>query len=93
MLTPSAVIVAALSVAFTAAAVAPAACVRPSRAGFQVQGQVKICPGRYIIPDRAERGVIIAASSNTQIDLTASRCRAVTPHRRNSSASASRARA
>lgn len=45
-------------------------CIRPSRAGLQVQGQVKICPGRYDIRDRSERGVIIAATSNTSIDLT-----------------------
>jgi len=45
-------------------------CIRPSRPGLQVQGQVKICPGRYWIADRAERGVIIAASSNTTIDLS-----------------------
>jgi len=49
---------------------APASCIRPSRAGLQVQGQVKVCPGRYWIADPAERGVIIAATSNTVIDLT-----------------------
>jgi parallel beta-helix repeat protein len=47
-----------------------APCVRPSRAGTQVQGEVRICPGRYRIPDPAERGVIIAASSGTRIDLS-----------------------
>lgn len=47
-----------------------APCLRLSRAGTQVQGSVKICPGRYRIPDRTERGVIIAASSGTRIDLT-----------------------
>ncbi len=47
-----------------------APCVRPSRAGTQVQGEVRICPGRYRIRDPNERGVIIAASSGTRIDLT-----------------------
>jgi parallel beta-helix repeat protein len=31
---------------------------------------VRVCPGRYRIPDRGERGVIIAAASGTRIDLT-----------------------
>jgi parallel beta-helix repeat protein len=45
------------------------ACVRLSRAGTQVQGEVRICPGRYRIADPAERGVLIAAASGTRIDL------------------------
>jgi parallel beta-helix repeat protein len=56
--------------ALAGGAAAPPACIRPSRAGMQVQGQVRICPGRYWVADRSERGVIIAASSNTSIDLT-----------------------
>jgi parallel beta-helix repeat protein len=47
-----------------------APCIRPTRAGTQVQGEVRVCPGRYRIPDRSERGIIIAASSGTRIDLT-----------------------
>lgn len=47
-----------------------APCIRPTRAGTQVQGEVRVCPGRYRIPDRGERGVIIAAASGTHIDLT-----------------------
>jgi parallel beta-helix repeat protein len=47
-----------------------APCLRPSRAGTQVQGEVRVCPGRYRISDPAERGVIIAAASGTRIDLT-----------------------
>ena len=47
-----------------------APCVRPSRAGTQVQGEVRICPGRYRIADPAEHGVIVAAASGTRIDLT-----------------------
>ena len=59
----------ALAVGSVAAAGA-APCLRPSRAGTQVQGEVRICPGRYRIPDPSERGVIIAASSGTRIDLS-----------------------
>jgi parallel beta-helix repeat protein len=40
------------------------------RAGTQVQGEVRICPGRYRIADPSERGVIVAAASGTRIDLT-----------------------
>ena len=47
-----------------------APCIRPSRAGTQVQGEVRVCPGRYRIFDAAERGVIIAAASGTRIDLS-----------------------
>lgn len=45
-------------------------CMRLSRAGTQVQGEVRICPGRYRIADPGERGVIVAAASGTRIDLT-----------------------
>jgi parallel beta-helix repeat protein len=47
-----------------------APCIRPTRAGTQVQGEVRVCPGRYRIADRNELGVIIAAASGTRIDLT-----------------------
>lgn len=50
--------------------VAAAPCIRPTRAGTQVQGDVRVCPGRYRIPDAREAGVIIAAASGTRIDLT-----------------------
>jgi parallel beta-helix repeat protein len=49
---------------------AAAPCIRPSRAGTQVQGEVRICPGRYRIADPSERGVIVAASSGTRVDLS-----------------------
>jgi parallel beta-helix repeat protein len=49
---------------------AEAPCVRPTRAGTQVQGDVRVCPGRYRIPDPGDRGVIIAAASGTRIDLS-----------------------
>ncbi len=47
-----------------------APCVRPSKAGTVVQGDVAICRGRYRIPDPDGRGVIIAGSSGTVVDLT-----------------------
>ena len=56
-----------LGSASTALSAAP--CVRPTRAGTQVQGEVRICPGRYRIADPSDRGVIIAAASGTRIDL------------------------
>ncbi|NNG16430.1 MAG: hypothetical protein HKM89_08115 [Gemmatimonadales bacterium] len=46
------------------------ACIRPTRPGTQVQGEVKICPGRYRMSDSTERGVIIVANSGTRLDLT-----------------------
>jgi parallel beta-helix repeat protein len=49
---------------------ASAPCIRPTRPGTQVQGEVRVCPGRYRIADRKEQGVIIAAASGTRIDLT-----------------------
>lgn len=63
----------AFSLAFVLAFSGPhhvAPCIRPARAGTQVQGDVRVCPGRYRIPDRAEGGVIVAAASGTRIDLT-----------------------
>ena len=53
-----------------AAAGSVAPCLRPTRAGTQVQGDVRVCPGRYRIVDPTERGVIIAAASGTRIDLS-----------------------
>ena len=45
-------------------------CTRLTRAGTQVQGEVKICPGRYRFADPGERGVIVIAASLTRLDLT-----------------------
>jgi len=62
----------ALAAALAALAPTPgtaAPCVRPTRAGTQVQGDVRICPGHYRIADPTERGVVIAAASGTRIDL------------------------
>lgn len=47
-----------------------APCIRPTRAGTQVQGDVTVCPGRYRIPDRGEIGVLIVAGSGTRLNLT-----------------------
>jgi parallel beta-helix repeat protein len=49
---------------------AEAPCVRPTRAATQVQGEVRVCPGRYRIADPKEQGIIVAAASGTRIDLT-----------------------
>lgn len=51
-------------------ALAAAPCVRLTRAGTQVQGDVRVCPGHYRIADPTERGVLVAASSGTRIDLS-----------------------
>ncbi len=48
----------------------PAPCIRPARAGTQIQGEVKVCPGRYRVADSAEQGVLIIASSGTRLDMT-----------------------
>lgn len=70
----------AISTAFLAPAGIPSAhpslrpsavrCIRIDKAGTQVSGDVKVCPGRYRIPDHNERGVIVILGSNTRVDLT-----------------------
>ena len=65
---PAVFAVASVLAPFNSFAYAP--CIRPIRAGTQVQGEVRICPGRYRIADPGERGIIIAAASGTRIDLT-----------------------
>lgn len=59
-----------LALAGLAGEVSPAPCVRLTRAGTQIQGDVKICPGRYRFADRTERGVVVIAASLTRLDLT-----------------------
>ncbi len=49
---------------------AGSSCLRLTKAGTQIQGDVKICPGRYRLPDPTERGVIIIAASGSRLDLT-----------------------
>ena len=60
----------ALSLLFLPGLRTAAPCIRPLRAGTQVQGEVKVCPGRYRLPDPTEQGVIIVAASRTRLDLT-----------------------
>lgn len=45
-------------------------CLRLTRAGTQVQGDVTVCPGRYRIPDPTEIGVLVVAGSGTRLNLT-----------------------
>ena len=45
-------------------------CIKLLRAGTSIQGTVRVCPGRYRIPDPMERGVVIVATSGTTVDLT-----------------------
>ncbi len=65
-------VVAFLLSAFSAAAGTqiPNDCLRITQAGTQVQGRVRVCPGRYRIADPEEVGVIVVASSGTHLDLT-----------------------
>ncbi len=67
---PVVVLIAGAAMTFPLLAPATAPCIRPTRAGTQVQGEVQVCPGRYRIPDPRAQGVIVAASSGTRIDLT-----------------------
>jgi len=55
---------------FLLALTAGAPCIRLTRPATQVQGDVRICPGRYRVADPTERGVLVAAASGTRIDLT-----------------------
>lgn len=66
--------------AFVVAAVAPLiatgalhradSCLKLGKAGTQVQGIVRVCPGHYRIADPKERGVLIVVSSGSRIDLS-----------------------
>jgi parallel beta-helix repeat protein len=60
-----------IALSLSAAALPPGeACTRLTRAGTQIQGDVKICPGRYRFADPREQGVIVIAASLTRLDLT-----------------------
>ena len=50
----------ALLLALPARAAAGAPCVRLTRAGTQVQGDVRVCPGRYRIADPTEHAAAIS---------------------------------
>ncbi len=45
-------------------------CFKLLKAGTPIQGEVRICPGRYRLADPAEHGVIILAGSGTRLDLS-----------------------
>ena len=45
-------------------------CVRVLRANMHVEGEVKVCPGRYRVRDPEERGVLVITGSGTTLDLT-----------------------
>ncbi|HEU4763215.1 MAG TPA: NosD domain-containing protein [Gemmatimonadales bacterium] len=45
-------------------------CITIPRAGLRVQGDVRVCPGVYRVPDPTEQGVLVVAASATRIDLT-----------------------
>ena len=53
-------ILAALSFISLLHAAAP--CTRVSRAGTELRGDTKICPGRYRIADPGQKGVLIVAA-------------------------------
>lgn len=60
----------ALAVLPAARPAAAEPCRRLWRAGTVVKGQVRICPGRYRIPDPGEQGVLVVGESGTSIDLS-----------------------
>ena len=60
-------ILAALSLLSALHAAAP--CTRVSRAGTELRGDTKICPGRYRIADPAQKGVLVVAASGLHLDL------------------------
>ena len=63
-------IAAVLSIlAFASGLPAAAPCTRVSRAGTELRGDTKICPGRYRISDPGQRGVLVVAASGLHLDL------------------------
>ena len=63
-LLPAYSVLAALSIV-----TAGAPCTRISRAGTELRGDTKICPGRYRIADPGQKGVLIVAASGLHLDL------------------------
>ena len=45
-------------------------CVRVLRANTHVEGEVKVCPGRYRVRDPEEKGILVITGSGTTLDLT-----------------------
>ena len=63
-------IASALSVvSLLSALVAAAPCTRVARAGTELRGDTKICPGRYRIADPGQKGVLVVAASGLHLDL------------------------
>lgn len=56
--------------ALTGARPAAPPCLTIPRAGMEVEGEVKICPGAYRVADPRERGVIVVTAAGTHIDLS-----------------------
>ena len=56
-----------LSLMSALAAAAP--CTRVSRAGTELRGDTKICPGKYRISDPGQKGVLVVAASGLRLDL------------------------
>lgn len=54
----------------TSSFVSAAPCVRLLRAGTEVRGDIRVCPGRYRIADNAGKGVLIIAASGLRVDLS-----------------------
>ena len=46
-----------------------APCTRVARAGTELRGDTKICPGRYRIADPGQKGVLVVAASGVHLDL------------------------
>ncbi len=46
-----------------------APCTRVSRAGTELRGDTKICPGRYRIADPGQKGVLVVMASGLRLDL------------------------
>jgi parallel beta-helix repeat protein len=47
-----------------------APCIRVTRAGTEVRGDTKVCPGRYRVRDANETGVLVVKASGVHLDLT-----------------------
>ncbi len=46
-----------------------APCTRVARAGTELRGDTRICPGRYRIADPGQKGVLVVAASGLHLDL------------------------
>jgi len=48
---------------------ASAPCLRPVKPGTRVQGEVRVCPGRWRVADPREEGVLVVSAPGTRLDL------------------------